>query len=91
MHVSRNRSKFYFKGLKDKICFAGTVAGSFVIILFPTASICRLPFVTEADASVNFKMVGENIGLQPFISAGIGAHKYRVIMAHLCPFGIVLE
>jgi OOP family OmpA-OmpF porin len=79
----------YFRGLKDKIDFAGTLAGSFVNYPFPN----RPPFagdnlLLEADASVNFKMTNEKYWVQPFISAGIGAHKYKVYYGAFIPLGI---
>ena len=79
----------YFKGLKDKIDFAATLGGSFVNYPFPN----RPPFagdnlLLEADASVNLKLTGEKYWFQPFLSAGVGAHKYKVYYGAFIPVGI---
>ena len=82
----------YFKGLRSHMDFAGTLAGSFVNYPFPN----RAPFagdnlLLEADASVNFKMTSEQYWVQPFVSAGVGAHKYKVYYGAFLPVGIGLK
>ena len=82
----------YFKGLRNHIDFAGTLAGSFVNYPFPN----RPPFagdnlLLEADASVNFKMSTEQYWVQPFVSAGVGAHKYKVYYGAFLPVGVGLK
>ncbi len=82
----------YFKGLRKHIDFAGTLAGSFVNYPFPN----RAPFpgdalLLEADASVNLKMTSERYWVQPYLSAGVGAHKYRVYYGAFLPVGVGLK
>jgi len=81
----------FFKGLKKHIDFAGTVAGSFVNYSFPNKTFSNDGFLLELDASAHFKMTTERFWLQPYISAGIGAYKYRIYYGGFIPLGLGLK
>ena len=67
----------YFKGLKKKIDFAGTLAGSYVNYTIPDhAPYSSDRFLLEGDASLNFKMFSEKYWVQPYLLAGLGAQMY---------------
>ena len=57
--MSPGLSITYFKGLSNNIDFAGTLAGAFVDDAVPTRPSADNAFLTEADASLNFKMVSD--------------------------------
>lgn len=67
----------YFKGLRRKIDFAGTLAGTFARYTIPDRPVnSNDRFLLEADASLNFKMVSEKYWVQPYLIAGLGAQMY---------------
>ncbi len=79
----------YYKGLLPRIDFAATLNGSFLDYPFRN----RGPFgdnnfLLEADASANFKLVTEDYWVIPYVSAGIGAHMYKVYYGAFIPLGI---
>lgn len=82
----------YFKGLRNHIDFAGTLAGSFVNYPLPNKPLSGSDnFLLEADASFQFKLTSENYWLQPYASAGIGAYKYKVYYGAFIPVGVGLK
>jgi outer membrane protein OmpA-like peptidoglycan-associated protein len=67
----------YFKGIKKRLDFAGTLAGSFVKYPFPGhASFGGDRFLLAADAAAHLKLVGEKYWVQPYASIGVGGHMY---------------
>src|SRR5688500_7654499 len=79
----------YYKGLSRHVDFAATLAGSFLAYPFPN----RPPFSQDQlllalDASAQIKLVSERYWFQPYITAGIGAHKHRVYYGAFIPLGI---
>ena len=80
----------YFKGLKPYVDFAGTLAASFVN--YPlrnnkTASSSD-GLLLEGDVSGNFKMFDESYWVTPYVSAGVGASKYKGYYAAFVPLGL---
>src|SRR5688500_11325072 len=79
----------YYKGIKPKIDFSSTLALSFVDYPFRN----RAPFgsdnlLAELDASANFKLVDESYWFIPYLTAGVGAHVYRVYYGAFVPVGV---
>jgi hypothetical protein len=79
----------YFQGLHKNFDFAGTLAASFVNYPFPK----RAPFagnslLLEADASVNFKLFSDAYWFTPYLSAGLGASKYKNYYGAFIPLGV---
>jgi len=82
----------YFKGLRSHLDFAGTLAFSFTDVSLPN----KAPFTSdgvliEGDASVNLKMLSENYAFTPYLTAGIGASKYRSYWGAFIPVGAGLK
>lgn len=82
----------YFKGLKPKLDFAGTLAASFVNYPLrnkPAGSSDAL--LLEGDVSGNFKLLDESYWVTPYVSAGVGASKYRGYYAAFLPVGLGIK
>lgn len=77
----------YFKGLRNTIDFAGTLAGSFVEDALPQKQSSDNSFLLEGDASLNFKMLSDRYVFSPYLSAGISASKYRSYFGASMPVG----
>ncbi|MFN2439043.1 MAG: OmpA family protein [Chitinophagaceae bacterium] len=78
----------YFKGLKNHIDFAGTIAASFVPIPLEGQTFNgNDQFLMEADASVNLKMFTDKYVFTPYISLGIGASMYDEKFGAILPIG----
>ncbi len=78
----------YFKGIKKYIDFAGTIAGSFVNYPMQNYSFVDEKFLLEGNASLYLKMTSENYWVQPYISLGVGGHKYRSYWGAYMPLGL---
>ena len=79
----------YFKGLQKHLDFAGTITASFVNYPFPNKSAFSSDAVLlEADASVHLKLFDESYWFTPYISAGVGASKYKQYYGAIMPLGI---
>lgn len=78
----------YFKGITRHIDFAGTLGGSFVQYPMPNKVFSDDKLLTEATAIMNLKLTTEKYWVQPYISAGVGAHKYSVYYGAFMPLGI---
>jgi OmpA-OmpF porin, OOP family len=77
----------YFKGLTNHIDFAGTLGGSFVENALPNINTSGDNFLIEADASLNLKMLPDNYFFSPYLSAGVGASKYKGYYGAIVPVG----
>jgi outer membrane protein OmpA-like peptidoglycan-associated protein len=78
----------YFKGLKDHIDFASTIAASFVSIPLEGQTFSGSDeFLMEADASVNLKMFSDKYIFTPYISLGVGASMYNEKFGAILPLG----
>ena len=79
----------YFKGLRDKLDFAGTFAIASADYNLPnTTTNVSSDLMMQADASLQFKMVPDKYFLIPYLSAGIGANKYGVYYGAFIPMGV---
>ncbi len=81
----------YFTGLKNHIDFAGTIGGSFVNYPMPNRSFSDDRFLLEANAQLNFKLTTEKYWVQPYLIAGVGAHKYGSYYGAFAPLGLGLK
>jgi len=82
----------YFKGVKPKIDFATTLAATFADYPFPKRpAFGNDNLLLELDASVNLKLTNENYWVIPYLSAGVGAHKYKVYYGAFMPIGVGLR
>ncbi len=79
----------YFKGLKNHIDFAGTLSGAFLNYPFPNKpDFASDRLLLALDASAQFKLTSDKYWIQPFISAGMGGHKYRSYWGAVIPLGV---
>ncbi len=81
----------YFKGLRKHVDFAATLGGSFIKYPMPNKSFSSDKLLVEANASVNLKMTSEEYIVQPYISFGIGGHKYQSYYGAFMPLGLGLK
>ena len=81
----------YFKGLTNHVDFAASLGGSFVNYPMPGKTFLTDNFLLETSASVNLKMTTEKYWVQPYISLGVGAHKYRSYYGAFLPLGLGLK
>ncbi len=80
----------YLKGLADHVDFVGSLGGSFVSYPMPGRSFSD-NFLLEASAQVNLKMTTEQYWIQPYIIAGVAAHKYRSYYGATLPLGLGMK
>jgi OmpA-OmpF porin, OOP family len=79
----------YFAGIKPKIDFAGTLNATFVDYPFRNRpAFGNDNFLLEGDASVNLKAVDESYWVIPYLSVGVGAHKYKNYYGAFMPIGV---
>jgi len=81
----------YFKGISKHVDVATTLGGSFVKYPMPNKTFSDDKFLLEGNASLNLKMTTEKYWVQPYISLGIGAHKYMKYYGAFLPLGLGLK
>jgi outer membrane protein OmpA-like peptidoglycan-associated protein len=81
----------YFKGIKPHMDIAATIGGSFLGYPFPSRTFTNDNFLLEANAAVNLKMTTEQYYVQPYISLGVGGHKYRSYYGAFMPLGLGIK
>ncbi len=81
----------YFKGIKPHVDIAASLGGSFLKYPMPKRSFLTNYLLLEASASVNLKMTTEKYWVQPYISLGVGAHKYRSYYGAFLPLGLGMK
>jgi outer membrane protein OmpA-like peptidoglycan-associated protein len=81
----------YFKGVTKHIDIAATVGGSFLRYPMPGKTFTSDNFLLEGSATVNLKMTTEKYWVQPYIIAGVGAHKYRSYYGAFLPLGLGMK
>jgi len=81
----------YFQGLSDYVDFAGSLSASFVYYPMPSKSFSGDNFLLEAGAQVNLKMVSDKYWVQPYVIAGVAAHKYRSYYGATLPLGLGMK
>ncbi len=79
----------YMQGLTNNLDFAGILSGSFLDYPITGKPLRFNPsLLLEAAATVNLKLLSDNYCFNPFITAGVGASKYRGYYAAFMPFGV---
>jgi OOP family OmpA-OmpF porin len=81
----------YFNGVKEHLDFAATLGASYVNYSIPGKTFDTDALLLEADASINLKMFSEDYWISPYLSAGIGASKYRNYYGAFIPLGLGLK
>jgi OmpA-OmpF porin, OOP family len=78
----------YFKGIRKHVDIAATIGGSFLNYPMPGKTFTNNNLLLEANGAVNLKMTTEKYWVQPYISLGIGAHKYKSYYGAFMPLGV---
>jgi OmpA-OmpF porin, OOP family len=81
----------YFKGITNHVDIAASLGGSFVQYPMPNKVFSDDKLLLEATAVVNLKMTTEKYWVQPYILAGVGAHKYSIYYGAFMPLGLGLK
>jgi OmpA-OmpF porin, OOP family len=81
----------YFKGIRKHVDIVATLGGTFVRYPMPNKSFSDDKLLLEATAMVNLKMTSEKYWVQPYLSAGVGAHKYSIYYGAFLPLGLGLK
>ena len=81
----------YFNGITKHIDFAGTLGGSFFRYPMTSRSFASEKLLLEATASVNIKTTTEKYWVQPYLSLGVGGHKYGPYLGAFLPMGVGLK
>jgi outer membrane protein OmpA-like peptidoglycan-associated protein len=82
----------YVQGLSNKFDFSATLSGSFGEYPVPNKvrdNAGRL--ILEGVAAGNLKLLSDNYLFNPYISAGLGASKYKVYYSAFIPVGVGLQ
>ena len=79
----------YLQGLSNHLDFMGTVSGTFVQYPINGKPLRQnTSLLLEGAAAVNFKLLSDKFCVNPFLTAGIGAAKYRGYYSAFMPFGV---
>ena len=79
----------YIQGLNNNLDFAGTLSGSFVDYPVPgKPSRQNSSLLLEGAATVNLKLLTDRYFFNPFLTAGVGASKYRGYYGAFIPVGV---
>jgi outer membrane protein OmpA-like peptidoglycan-associated protein len=82
----------YLQGLNNNLDFVGTLSGSFVNYPITGKTISNNPsLLLEGAATVNLKLLSDNYYINPFITAGVGASKYKGYYGAFMPFGLGVQ
>jgi OOP family OmpA-OmpF porin len=82
----------YIQGVSDHVDFAGTLAGSFLDYPVPNkVSTNKNSFLLEATATANLKLMTDNYWFNPFLTAGVGAAKWRGYYSGMIPVGVGIQ
>jgi len=84
-------SLHYYRGVREHIDLAGTLTAGFVNYPLNKPQLSGSDILLALDASGQFKMVSEAYWLQPFLSAGLGVHKYHKYYGAFMPLGVGLN
>ena len=82
----------YIQGLGPHVDFAGVLSGSYLNYAVPgkTATF-NTSLLLEGVATANLKLLTDQYWFNPFITAGVGASKYRGYYGAFIPVGVGLQ
>ena len=82
----------YIQGLGNNMDFTGSISGSFLDYPVPgKTAFANSNLLLEAVATGNIKLTSDNYWISPFITAGLGASKYKGYYAAFVPAGLGLQ
>ena len=82
----------YLQGLSNKLDFAATLSGSIGEYPVPNKlSSSQQKVILEAVATGNLKLLSDKYYINPFITLGVGASKYKGYYAAFIPIGAGMQ
>jgi OmpA-OmpF porin, OOP family len=82
----------YIQGLSNNIDFESSISGSFVDYPVPgKISTGSNSLLLEAVATANVKLLSDKYWVSPFITAGLGAAKYKGYYSAIAPIGLGVQ
>ena len=83
----------YIQGLSNHLDLAATLSASFLNYQVPSTSIVdnQSHLFLEAAATANLKLLTDKYYVNPFLTAGIGASKYKGYYGAFVPVGLGLQ
>jgi OmpA-OmpF porin, OOP family len=81
----------YFQGISKHVDVAASLGGSFIKYPMPNKIFNNNSLLLEANAALNLKMVSNKYWLQPYISLGIGGHRYQSYYGAFMPLGVGMK
>jgi len=82
----------YFQGLSNKLDFAATLSGSIGEYPVPNKlSTTQQKFILEGVATANLKLLSDKYYINPFITAGVGASKFKGYYGAFIPIGVGMQ
>ncbi|HMI77747.1 MAG TPA: OmpA family protein [Ferruginibacter sp.] len=82
----------YIQGLTNYIDFSGSLSGTFLDYPVPGKPLrSDRSFLLEGAATVNLKLLIDKYCFNPFVTAGVGAAKYRGYYSAFIPVGLGVQ
>ncbi len=82
----------YMQGLSNKLDFAATISGSIGEYPVPNKlSTTQQKVILEAVATGNLKLLSDKYYINPFLTMGVGASKYKGYYAAFMPIGAGMQ
>lgn len=82
----------YIKGLSNYVDFATTVSGSFLDYPIPGKILSASSnLLLEGVATANIKLLTDKYWISPYLTAGLGASKYKGYYAAIAPVGLGVQ
>lgn len=82
----------YLQGLSNNIDFEGGLSGSFVNYPVPNKPVSsQSNLLLEAVGAVNVKLTSDKYWVSPYVTAGLGAAKYKGYYSAFVPAGLGLQ
>ena len=81
----------YFQGISKHVDVAASLGGSFIKYPMPNKVFSNNSLLLEANAALNLKMVSNKYWLQPYITLGIGGHRYQSYYGAFMPLGVGMK
>jgi len=82
----------YLEGLSPHIDFKGTLGGTFSDYPIPNKPLVSgKPFILEASATINAKLLTDKWWVVPYLNVGLGASKVKGYYAAFIPAGVGIQ
>ncbi len=81
----------YSKGVRKHVDYSATLGGSYLRYPMPNKTFTYNRLLLEANTAVQLKMTSEKYWVQPYITLGVGGHKYLRYYGAFLPMGVGLK